>query len=57
MFLLLVIFNREITAKEAGEVIGVSERMVKKYIKKLKDHNIIERSGASTFGGHWQIKQ
>ncbi len=57
MFLLLVIFNRGITAKEAGEVIGVSERMVKKYIKKLKDHNIIERSGASTFGGHWQIKE
>jgi len=56
VFLLLIIFNKDITAIEAGKVLGVSERMVKKYIKKLKDNNIIERIGSPTFGGYWTLK-
>lgn len=57
VLLLLIIFKNDITASEAGEILGVSDRMVKKYIKKLKGHNMIERIGSPTFGGHWILKR
>lgn len=56
VFLLLIIFKKDITTDEAGEILGVSNRMVKNYIKKLKDHNMIERIGSPTFGGYWALK-
>ncbi len=56
VFLLLVIFNRNITAKEAAEIIGISSRTVEKYINKLKAENMIERIG-SDFGGYWTLKK
>lgn len=54
IFLLLVVFNSAITVKEASQVIGVGERMIKKYIKKLKDGNYLNRVGGD-FGGYWVL--
>lgn len=56
VLLLLIIFNKDITAKEAAKIIGVSERSIKDYFTKLKEANVIERKGSPTFGGHWIIK-
>jgi len=47
--------DKNITAKKAGKVLKVSDRMVEKYIKKLKDNNYIERIGGN-FGGYWTLK-
>ncbi|WP_163710194.1 RNA-binding domain-containing protein [Mangrovibacterium lignilyticum] len=56
VFILLVLLNKEITATEASEIMGVTTRTVEKYIKKLKTEGIIERIGAD-FGGYWTIKK
>jgi len=56
VLLLLIIFNKDITAKEAAKIIGVSERSIKDYFTKLKEAGVIERKGSPTFGGHWIIK-
>ncbi|MBJ7881594.1 hypothetical protein [Gelidibacter salicanalis] len=53
--LLLIIFNKDITAKEAAKIIGVSDRSVENYFTKLRTENIIERIGAD-FGGYWTLK-
>lgn len=56
ILLLLIIFDKKITAKEAAKTIGVSSRSIKDYFTKLKDAGVIERQGSPTFGGHWIIK-
>lgn len=57
VLLLLIIFNKDITAKEAAKVIGVSDRTIETYFTKLKSKNIIERIGSATFGGYWTLKK
>lgn len=57
VFLLLVIFNKDFTAKEASKMLNVSERTIREYIKKLRDRNYIERVGSATFGGYWALKK
>jgi len=57
VLLLLIIFNKDITAKEAAKVIGVSDRTIETYFTKLKSKNIIERVGSATFGGYWALKK
>ncbi|MAL23062.1 MAG: hypothetical protein CMP05_07130 [Xanthomarina sp.] len=54
IMLLLVIFNKDITTKEAAKIIGVSESTVKRIIKKLKNKNIIRREGSKK-DGKWVI--
>jgi len=56
VLLLLIIFDKNTTAKEAAKIIGVSERSIKDYFTKLKEAGVIERKGSPTFGGHWIIK-
>lgn len=50
-------YFKDITAKEAAKVIGVSDRTIETYFTKLKSKNIIERIGSATFGGHWTLKK
>lgn len=57
VLLLLIMFNKDITAKEAAKVIGVTDRTIETYFTKLKSKNIIERIGSATFGGHWALKK
>ena len=54
VFLLLVLFNSTITVEEASKIIGVGDRMIKKYIRKLKDSNYLKRVGGD-FGGSWHL--
>lgn len=56
VLLLLIIFDKNITAKEAAKIIGVSDRSVENYFTKLRSENIIERIGAD-FGGYWTLKR
>ncbi|MBC9798241.1 RNA-binding domain-containing protein [Sinomicrobium weinanense] len=57
VLLLLIIFNKDITAKEAAKVIGVSDRTIETYFTKLKSKDMIERVGSATFGGYWTLKK
>ena len=47
--------NNKITIKEMCENTGLSESVVKKVIKKLKDNGNIIRVG-SVKGGYWEVK-
>jgi len=50
----LLAVNKNITAKELAEQIGVTEKAIELNLKKLKDAGIIVRVG-STKAGHWEI--
>lgn len=47
--------DRNITTKELAEKIGVTTRTVERNIQKLKDKNLLERSGADK-NGEWIVK-
>ena len=46
--------NPQATAEEIGTSLGVSSRMVRKYIATLREHQIIERIGSNKTGC-WKI--
>ncbi|MFA5434262.1 MAG: ATP-binding protein [Candidatus Paceibacterota bacterium] len=46
--------NRRISAKEIGELLGISSRQVEKNIAKLKEEKLIKRIGPDK-GGYWEI--
>ena len=50
----LIALYPEITAEEAGKIVGISSRATEKHIKKLKDSGLIERIGGRK-EGFWQI--
>jgi len=52
--LLLIVFDKNITVKNAAKIIGVSDRSINTYLAKLKSENIIERVGPD-FGGYWTL--
>jgi predicted ArsR family transcriptional regulator len=56
VLLLLIIFDKNITAKEAAKIIGVSERSIKDCFTKLKEAGVIERKKSPAFGGYWIIR-
>jgi ATP-dependent DNA helicase RecG len=52
----LITLYPEITAAQIGDILGVSERSVQTYYKKLKEAAIIEREGGRK-EGEWIIKE
>ncbi|PKR79544.1 transcriptional regulator [Brumimicrobium salinarum] len=52
----LIIVYPEITAEEIGSILGVTERTVQTYIKKLREENFIEREGGRK-EGVWLLKK
>ena len=46
--------NKQITAKEMAQEIGISQRAVEKQIKNLKDMNKIRRKGSNK-AGFWEL--
>jgi predicted HTH transcriptional regulator len=46
--------NPHATSEEIGASLSISSRMVRKYIAKLREHNIIERIGGNKTGS-WII--
>lgn len=54
MLLFLIALNPEISAVEASEKIGVSNRTVETYLAQLKE-TILQRIGLDT-GGYWKIR-
>ena len=45
----------DISQEELGESLGVTRRVVQKYINVLKEAGRIERVGGKRFG-HWEIR-
>jgi predicted HTH transcriptional regulator len=52
--LMLISIDPTITAKNIGEVIGVSSRSIETYLSKLRNKNIIQRIGSDK-AGTWKI--
>lgn len=52
----LIIIYPEITAEEIGSILGVTERTVQTYIKKLREENFIAREGGRK-EGVWLLKK
>ena len=50
----LVSSNPKTTIKEMAEKMGVSERQIKKYIKRFTENGLLKREGGSKLG-HWVI--
>jgi ATP-dependent DNA helicase RecG len=48
--------NPNITINQLADIIGVSDRTIKKYIASLQSENIIKRVGPDK-GGHWEVLQ
>jgi len=48
--------NKTITQKELADILRVSERQIKRQIKKLKDIDLLERVGSNK-KGYWLIKR
>jgi len=46
--------NRRISAREIGEMVGISPRAVEKLISKLKREDRLKRVGPDR-GGYWEI--
>ena len=46
--------NKDLSAKDLSELIGISERAIEKQIAKLKEQNILKRIGPDK-GGHWIV--
>ena len=46
--------NPKVTRKQMSSELGISDRMVAKYLKKLQDNGIVRREGGK-FGGEWVI--
>lgn len=46
--------NRQISAREIGEIVGISPRAVEKLISKLKREGHLNRVGPDK-GGYWEI--
>jgi predicted HTH transcriptional regulator len=55
MLLFLIAIKKQLSAKDASQLLSVSPRMVEKYIAKLKADNVLERIGTDV-GGYWNIK-
>ncbi|MBQ8223684.1 MAG: HTH domain-containing protein [Bacteroidales bacterium] len=49
-----IINNPKVTANEMSFYLGISDRMIRKHIKILRDNNIIKRIGGNRTG-HWEI--
>ena len=47
--------NPNITIKEIAEILGISDRAVKKWLQKLKKENKIKRIGPDK-GGYWEVR-
>ncbi len=50
----LLVIKPEFKAEEIGSIIGVSERSVQDYLKKLREYNFIQRIGGRK-EGYWEI--
>lgn len=50
----LIKLNARSTSSMIGEKLGISDRMVRKYILLLRDAGIIECIGGNRYG-HWKI--
>jgi Mn-dependent DtxR family transcriptional regulator len=50
VLLLLIIFNKDITIKDAVEIIDVSDSTVKRMFKELKSKNLIRHKGSKKTG-------
>ena len=46
--------NPGVTIAELAQTIGISDRAVKKSIKKLKEGGLLRRVGPDK-GGHWEV--
>lgn len=49
-----IIANPKYSAQEIGNILGITDRMVRKHIALLKEKNIIKRIGSNK-GGYWEI--
>lgn len=52
--LALILLDKSSTAKNIGDIIGVTARTVENYFAKLRERKIVDRKGADK-GGSWQI--
>ena len=52
----LIRTNPKITIRELAAIMGISPRMVEKYLKQLTDKSIIIRLGGRK-AGHWEVKK
>ena len=52
--LFLIALDNTISAQSAASYLGVSQRMVEKYITKLKNEGVLKREGGD-FGGKWKV--
>ena len=49
-----IINNPKVTSSEMSFYLGISDRMIRKHVKILRDNNVIERVGGNK-GGHWKV--
>jgi len=54
MILELIKKNSKITIAEIAREIGISNRMIAKYLKRFQDDGLVKRKGGR-FGGEWII--
>ena len=52
----ILIDNPHITANEVADKLGKASRTIERYLKVLKDNNIVIRKG-SKLGGYWEIQK